>query len=283
LQEGKRIGLGEKKNKTDFALWKFSEENKKRQQEWDSPWGVGFPGWHIECSAMSSKYLGKQFDIHTGGIDHIPIHHTNEIAQSECAFGTKPWVKYWMHGAFLELKDGKMSKSEGKIWTITDLEKKGLSPLDYRYYCLLTHYRKRMIFSFEGIEAAKSAHERLKTICTEIKDDGRENEKYLEEFKQKIDDDLNMPEAIQILWKLIKDKNAKGKYQTIKKMDEVFGLKLLKKEEIKIPKEVQYLLEKRKIARENKDWNKSDELRDEIKEFGFEVKDTKEGAEIKKI
>jgi len=232
---------------------------------------------------MSSKYLGKQFDIHTGGIDHIPIHHTNEIAQSECAFGTKPWVKYWMHGAFLELKDGKMSKSEGKIWTITDLEKKGLSPLDYRYYCLLTHYRKRMIFSFEGIEAAKSAHERLKTICTEIKDDGRENEKYLEEFKQKIDDDLNMPEAIQILWKLIKDKNAKGKYQTIKKMDEVFGLKLLKKEEIKIPKEVQYLLEKRKIARENKDWNKSDELRDEIKEFGFEVKDTKEGAEIKKI
>jgi cysteinyl-tRNA synthetase len=283
LQEGKRVDLGEKKNKTDFALWKFSEEPGKRQQEWDSPWGRGFPGWHIECSAMSSKYLGKQFDIHTGGIDHIPIHHTNEIAQSECAFGVKPWVKYWMHGAFLELKGGKMSKSGGKIWTISDLEKKGFSSLDYRYYCLLTSYRKRMIFSFEGLEAAKSAYERLKIICAEIKDDQKLNEKYIEEFKEKINDDLNMPEAIQVLWKLVRDEKAEGKYKTIKKMDEIFGLKLLEKDEIKIPQEIQNLLKERKTARENKNFEKSDKLRNKIKELGFEIKDTKEGVEVKKL
>jgi cysteinyl-tRNA synthetase len=283
LQEGKRVDLGEKKNKTDFALWKFSEEPGKRQQEWDSPWGRGFPGWHIECSAMSSKYLGKQFDIHTGGIDHIPIHHTNEIAQSECAFGVKPWVKYWMHGAFLELKSGKMSKSGGKIWTISDLEKKGFSSLDYRYYCLLTSYRKRMIFSFEGLEAAKSAYERLKIICAEIKDDQKLNEKYFEEFKEKINDDLNMPEAIQVLWKLVRDEKAEGKYKTIKKMDEIFGLKLLEKDEIKIPQEIQNLLKERKTARENKNFEKSDKLRNKIKKLGFEIKDTKEGVEVKKL
>ncbi len=283
LQEGKRICFGDKKNKTDFALWKFSKEPGKRQQEWDSPWGIGFPGWHIECSAMSSKYLGKQFDIHTGGIDHIPIHHTNEIAQSESAFGVNPWVKYWMHGAFLELKDGKMSKSEGKIWTITDLKEKGFKPLDYRYYCLLTHYRKRMVFSFEGLEAAKVAYRRIKRFCLELKDEGKINEKYLEEFKQTINDDLNMPEALQVLWKLIKDEKAEGKYQTIKKIDEVLALNLLEKEKIEIPHEVQDLLNQRQKARQEKDFSKSDKLRDKIKELSFEVKDVKGEQEVKKI
>jgi cysteinyl-tRNA synthetase len=188
-----------------------------------------------------------------------------------------------MHGAFLELKSGKMSKSGGKIWTISDLEKKGFSSLDYRYYCLLTSYRKRMIFSFEGLEAAKSAYERLKIICAEIKDDQKLNEKYFEEFKEKINDDLNMPEAIQVLWKLVRDEKAEGKYKTIKKMDEIFGLKLLEKDEIKIPQEIQNLLKERKTARENKNFEKSDKLRNKIKKLGFEIKDTKEGVEVKKL
>ncbi len=282
MQEGKRVEAGDKKNKTDFALWKFSEEPGKRQQEWDSPWGLGFPGWHIECSAMSSKYLGKQFDIHTGGIDHIPIHHTNEIAQSECAFGINPWVKYWLHGAFLELKDGKMSKSSGKIWTISDLEEKGFSALDYRYYCLLTHYRKRMIFSIDGLEAAKVAFARLKRDCLELKDDKEINEKYLQKFQEAINDDMNMPEAIQVLLKLVKDEKAKGKVKTIKKIDEVLCLKLLDKEEIKIPKEITNLVKEREEARKNKNFQKSDDIRDKIKELGFAILDSKDGVKVEK-
>jgi cysteinyl-tRNA synthetase len=283
LQEGKRVEAGEKKNKTDFALWKFSSEPGKRKQEWESPWGLGFPGWHIECSAMSSKYLGKQFDIHTGGIDHIPIHHTNEIAQSECAFDVNPWVKYWLHGAFLELKDGKMSKSTGKIWTISDLEEKGFDALDYRYYCLLTHYRKRMIFSLDGLESAKIAYTRLKRLCLEIKDNKKINKKYLEEFKEAINDDLNMPEAIQVTWKLINDEKAEGKVKTIKKIDEVLGLNLLTEEKQKIPKEILELVKEREEARKNKDWKNSDDIREKIKELGYAILDSKEGAKIEKI
>jgi cysteinyl-tRNA synthetase len=283
LQAGKRVGLGEKINKTDFALWKFSEEPGKRMQEWNSPWGVGFPGWHIECSAMSSKYLGEQFDIHTGGIDHIPIHHTNEIAQSECAFEKKPWVKFWMHGEFLTFKDGKMSKSSGKILTISDLEEKGFKPLVYRYFCLTTHYRKQLIFSMENLESAKNSYERLKNIISEIENDKKLNEKYLEEFENAINDDLDMPNALQVLWKLIRDEEAEGKFETIKKMDEVFGLKLLEKEKIKIPAEIKKLADERENARKNKDWKKADELRDKILKKGYQILDGKEGWEVKKI
>ena len=281
LREGERVDFGEKKNKTDFALWKFSSSNEKRQQEWDSPWGIGFPGWHIECSAMSSKYLGKHFDIHTGGIDHIPIHHTNEIAQSECGFGVKQWVNYWMHGAFLELKDGKMSKSTGKIWTLSDLEKEGYSAMDYRYYTLLTHYRKRMIFSLEGLESSKTAYERLKRACEKLEDDGEINSEYLAKFEEKIKDDLNMPDAVKVLWEFVKDENASGKKKTIEKMNSVFGLDLF--ETIVIPKEVSELANKRKSARENKNWKESDELRDKIKDLGFLVVDTKEGFDIERL
>ena len=169
LEEGKRVALSdEKKNKTDFALWKFSPKDQKRQMEWDSPWGKGFPGWHLECSAMSKKYLGDTFDIHCGGIDHIPIHHTNEIAQSEACNG-KEYVHYWLHGAFLEEDSGKMSKSKGEFLTFAFLKNKGYSPLDYRYMCLGTHYRKRLIFSWEILDSAKTALGRIKQKVTELK------------------------------------------------------------------------------------------------------------------
>jgi cysteinyl-tRNA synthetase len=282
LEAGKRIDIGEKKNKTDFALWKFSEKPGVRQQEWDSPWGIGFPGWHIECSAMSMKYLGEQFDIHTGGEEHIPVHHTNEIAQSECATGKKPWVKYWMHQRWLVDETGeKMSKSKGGILTLSELERKGYSPMVYRYFVLGTHYRKPLYFSFEKIDSAKNAYERLKNIIAEIEDDGELNKNYLKEFQNAIDDDLNIPEALQVLWKLIRDENAKGKYRTIKKMDGVLGLKLLEKNNIKIPGEIRTLADEREKYRKNKNWKKADELREKIKSLGYDILDGKEGWEIK--
>jgi cysteinyl-tRNA synthetase len=282
LDAGKRTDLRDKRNKTDFALWKFSEIPGERQQEWDSPWGVGFPGWHIECSAMSSKYLGNQFDIHTGGTDHITVHHQNEIAQSECAFGVKPWVKYWMHGAFLIDKDGKMSKSKGKIFTISDLEKINFSALDYRYFCLLTHYRKQLVFSVENLESAKKAYERLKNIISELKDEGEINKKYILEFEKEINDDLNIPGALQVLWKLVRDSDAKGKIKTIEKMNSVIGLELINQEKIKIPKEITELAEKRERARKEKNWKLSDELRDKISELGWIISDGVDGYKLQK-
>jgi cysteinyl-tRNA synthetase len=282
LQAGKRIGLGEKKNKTDFALWKFSENPGIRQQEWNSPWGVGFPGWHIECSAMSMKYLGDSFDIHTGGIDHIPIHHTNEIAQSEAATG-KPFVKYWLHGNFLTFKGEKVSKSKGGLFTISQLEEKGFLPLAYRYMVLTTHYRKPLNFSIEILETSKNSYQRLKNIIAEIKDDQKINENYVKEFTEAINDDLNMPEALQILWKLLRDEKADGKLGTIKKIDEVLGLDLLKKEEIKIPVDIKKLVQERETARKEKNWKKADELREKIKSKGYSLDDSKDGVIVKKI
>ena len=282
LQQGKRVAIGEKKTKTDFALWKFSSKGEKRQQEWNSPWGVGFPGWHIECSAMSSKYFGKQFDIHTGGVDHIPIHHTNEIAQSEAAFGKKPWVKYWLHGEFLTFQKTKMSKSSGKILTISELEKKEFSALDYRYFCLTTHYRKRLIFSEKNLNSAKTTLKKLKNLISKIKDDKKTNKKYLQDFEKAMNDDLNTPKALQVLWKLVRDKKAPGKINTIKEMDKVFSLDLLKQEKIKIPKQVQELAKQRQAARKNKDYKKADELRYRIKGLGFEIQDTSEGQFLRK-
>ncbi len=290
LRAGKRItkGLDEKKNKTDFALWKFSNSNNnsesKRQQEWQSPWGIGFPGWHIECSAMSSKYLGKHFDIHTGGIDHIPIHHTNEITQSECAFNVKPWVNYWMHGAFLTFKGEKVSKSKGGLLTISELEEQGFNPLDYRYFCLTTHYRKRLEFSLENLKATKTAYDRMKNLVSEIKKDKKINKKYLVKFEEAINDDLNMPKALAVLWDFLRDKEADGKYQTIKEIDKVFSLDLLKEEEkISIPKEIQLLVKERERARKNKDWKKADMIREKIKELGYVLDDTNKGVIVKKI
>ena len=280
MQAGKRIDLKEKKNKTDFALWKFSEKPGLRQQEWNSPWGLGFPGWHIECSAMSMKYLGEHFDIHTGGIDHIPVHHTNEIAQSQCATGKK-FVNYWMHGAFLTSKGEKVSKSKGGLYTISELKKLGFKPLAYRYFCLTAHYRKGLNFNLNNLKAAQNSYERLKALISKIKKDNKVNKKYLREFKDAINDDLNMPKALQILWNLVRDKKAEGKIKTIKEMDKIFALDLLKKEKIEIPGNVIKLAKEREKARREKDWKKADELREEIKKHGYTIEDTKKGFVVR--
>jgi len=280
LEAGKRIDMGEKKNKTDFALWKFSEEPGKRQQEWDSPWGVGFPGWAIECSAMSSKYLGDHFDIHTGGEDHIPIHHENEIAQSEAAFGKSPWVNVWMHGAFLILKGGKMSKSTGKIKTVSQLEEDGIDPLAYKYFTYSASYRKPLTWNEDAIGSAVNGYKRLKNIISKIEDDGKKENKYLKEFETRINDDLNMPGAVAVLWNMVRDEKVIGKIATIKRMDEVFGLKLLEKVDVDVPAEITTLSAGRLVARKNKDWKKADRLRDELKSKGWVIKDVKGGYEL---
>jgi cysteinyl-tRNA synthetase len=281
LKAGKRIDIGEKKHKTDFALWKFSEEKGKRQQEWNSPWGLGFPGWHLECSAMSMKYLGESFDIHTGGQDHIQIHHTNEIAQSEAATGKK-FVNYWMHAAWLLFKGEKVSKSKGGLYTISELEEQGFNALDFRYLCLTTHYKKPLDFTLEKLKTSQESYKRLKNLISEISDAKIENKEYLNDFEKAINDDLNVPKSLQILWKLVRDEKAKGKLQTIAKMDEVLGLNLLKKEEIKIPKNIQELVDKREQARKAKDWKKADEIRNKINSLGYLVEDTDKGQKISK-
>lgn len=286
LEAGKRINLGEKKHKTDFALWKFSEEPGKRQQEWESPWGIGYPGWHIECSAMSMKYLGETFDIHTGGIDNMFPHHENEIAQSEAATGKK-FVNYWLHNNFLTLKGEKVSKSKGGLYTLSELEELGYRPLEYRYMCLLTHYRSSLDFSLDNMTAAKNGYEGLKNKIKLIEDksEGKDAENYLKDFEKAIDDDLNTPVAVQVLQALLKDDKVAGKAKlsAIAKMDEVFGLDLLKKEKISVPAEVKKLAEEREKARKKKDFKKSDELREKIKKAGFMINDTKEGYDIAKI
>jgi len=300
LKTGCRVKLGEKKHNTDFALWKFSEEPGVRQQEWESPWGIGYPGWHLECSAMSSKYLGKQFEIHTGGQEHISVHHTNEIAQSETAFGKKPWVKYWLHAAWLLFKGEKVSKSKGGLYTLSELEKKGFNSLEFRYLCLTTHYRKPLNFSIEKLKSAQTSYQRLKNIIAETKENKNghhrrtpknfsekflqgANKKYLKEFEEAINNDLNMPGALQVLWKLLRDKKAKGKLATVKKIDEVLGLDLLKEEKIKMSKEVEKLVQKRDNARKKNNWEEADEIRAKIKKLGYVVDDTKKGSFVKKI
>lgn len=284
LKKGKRIKFGDKKNTTDFALWKFSEENGKRQQEWKSPWGLGFPGWHIECSAMSMKYLGFTLDIHTGGEDHIPIHHTNEIAQSESVTGKK-FVNYWMHGAFLLNKGKKVSKSKGGLYTISDLEK-NYNPLYFRYLCLQTHYRKQMNFSLESLDSAEKGYERLERKISDLrgqKHKGKDETKiYGNRFLKSINDDLNISKALEVFWKVLEDKDfdSKKKLKLLEKFDEVLGLGIKNMKSRKIPKEIQGLLKERDLARKDKDWIKSDKLRNEIEKKGFVVKDLIEGSVV---
>ena len=281
LQAGKRIDMREKKNPTDFALWKFSEEPGKRQQEWNSQWGIGYPGWHIECSAMSMKYLGEHFDIHTGGEDHISIHHTNEIAQSEAATGKK-FVNYWVHGAFLLFKGEKVSKSKGGLYTIAELTELGFMPLSYRYLCLTAHYRTALNFSLDNLKHAQNSYLRLKSIVSELKNDDKINKSYLEKFENAINSDLDMPKALAILWSLVRDEKATGKYKTIEKMDRIFGLELLKKETVKAPKEILEIAKERETARREKNWKKADELRNKINKLGYIINDKPEGYEINK-
>ena len=287
LQEGKRIDVREKRNKTDFALWKFSEKSGERQQEWDFEGRKGYPGWHIECSAMSSKYLGKQFDIHTGGKEHIPIHHTNEIAQSETAFGKKPWVRYWMHAEWLMNKGEKISKSTGGLYTISELEKKGFDPLDFRYLCLTVSYRKGLNFDLDSLQSAKNSFERLKNIVLELKnkkDSKGDIKEYKKKFTEAINDDLNIPRALAVLWDLLKYNNlgSKEKYNLTLEFDKILGLNLKNIKQKKIPQEIINLAEEREKYRKEKDFKKSDEIRKLIRKKGYQIEDTREGHRIKK-
>jgi cysteinyl-tRNA synthetase len=289
LQEGARVEKNpEKRNATDFALWKFSPPGAKRQMEWDSPWGVGFPGWHIECSAMSMKFLGEQLDIHCGGIDHVDIHHTNEIAQSEAATGRK-FFNFWMHGAFLNIQGGKkMAKSEENFLTLENaLIKRGIPPLAYRFAAFLTHYRKPMEYSDESIQAAKNGLEHLCNQVREVSKSGEAsagaaNSAFREKFREAVNDDLNMPRAMAVIQEMLKsDLPNADKHATILDFDQVLGLSLDQVDKPQeIPPNVQELVEARRRAREAKNWSESDRLRDEIQGFGYTVKDTREGIKL---
>ncbi len=289
LQAGKRVGMGEKKNKTDFGLWHFSEKPGVRQQEWNSPWGVGFPGWHIECSAMSMKHLGETFDIHTGGIDHIPIHHTNEIAQSQAATGKK-FVNYWLHGNFLTSRGEKISKSKGGLCTVSELEDKGYSPLDLRYFYLSKIYRQQLNFTLKNLDAAKNSLGRLRNIISELKKSrDKINKKNFEgakkQFIEIINDDLNTSRALSYLWEILREDklNDSEKYKLVLEFDKVFGLDLGEEEKIKIPAEIRKLINERDKTRKKKDWKKADELRERIREKGFVVEDAEEGSGVRRI
>jgi len=289
LKAGARIDIGDKKNITDFALWKFSPPLHKRQMEWKSPWGIGFPGWHIECSAMSTKYLDQPFDIHCGGIEHIPVHHNNEIAQSEAAYN-KPLANYWLHNEHLIAGSGeKMAKSEGNFITLDVLKQKGYSSLAYRFLLLQTHYRKQMNFSFEALTSAQIGLNRFYEAVAELPKEKQIIDANIEkEFTEKINRDLNVSEALALLWPEIKNKSISQKL--ILRLDEVLGLKI--KENLKkpkkespteIPEEVKILVQQREKARTDKDWAKSDEVRLQLEKMGYKVEDNKTGTKISKI
>lgn len=287
LQSGARVeDKGEKKRITDFALWKFSPKDEKRQMEWKSPWGIGFPGWHIECSAMSKKILGPHFDVHMGGIDHIPVHHTNEIAQSVCANG-EPYVNYWLHYNFLNDQSGKMAKSNGDFLRLQSVIDKSISPLAYRYYLLTAHYRSEIAFSFESLEAAATSYEKLVAYVREHKSgNGKINEHYSSLFDDVLFEDVGTPGVIATIWKMMKDDSvsSEDKVATILRIDQVLGLDLLNQSQkdvsVVLSDEVQTLLDERIIAKEKKDFIKSDVLRKKIQDLGYEVKDTIAGQQI---
>ena len=276
----------EKRNPYDFALWIKAPEN--HLMKWDSPWGPSYPGWHIECSSMGQKYLGEQFDIHTGGIDLIPTHHENEIAQSKGKCGKIP-ANYWMHGEYLLIDGGKMSKSLGNVYLLKDIIEKGYDPLVYRLFSYSSHYKNKLNFTWEGIEAAAKSLERLKNgYQTHLKGKEEIEDNVIEEFEkrfhQAINDDLNMPLAMGVVWEVVRQEKKSAKFANLlAKFDTVLGLKMkepLEKLKEELPKSILDLVEQRKQARNNKDWAKSDELRDVIQSKGYIVKDTKDGMEI---
>ena len=278
---GARVEVNdEKRNSIDFALWKKADPNHIMQ--WESPWGMGYPGWHIECSAMSRKYLGMPFDIHTGGVDHIPIHHENEIAQNEALTKNKS-VNFWMHGEFMLVDNGKMSKSLNNTYTISDLKEKGYSAMDFRYFCLNTHYRKKLNFTFDSMNFAKTSYRRLKEQLLLHKNskavtDKKVIEEYKEKFKNAVEDDLNIPLALGILWTMLKEEKSKDIYDTAIYFDKVLGLNLDKEESEEkpqptLPQEITDLAEKRKQAKAEKNFALADSLRNEIENKGYSIID----------
>ena len=276
-----------KRNQADFVLWFTDSKFKNQDMRWDSPWGVGYPGWHIECSGISGKYLGEYLDIHCGGVDNVFPHHTNEIAQSEAYFGHK-WCNYWVHGEHLNDINGKMSKSNGEFLTVSLLEEKGYSPLSYRYFCLSSHYRKVLTFSYDILDGASNEYNKLKSRISNIKEDGEINNevfnKYVENFKKALSNDLNTSMCLTILYDLLKDNNVNGttKIALINDFDKVLSLDLLKKDEVEIEEELEdYIkskIKERNEYKKNKEFDKADKIRDELKMKGIIIKDTRDGT-----
>ena len=276
----------EKRNPHDFAVWIKAPEN--HLMKWDSPWGPSYPGWHIECSVMSQKFLGEVFDIHTGGIDLIPTHHENEIAQSKGMCGKVP-AHYWMHGEFLLINGGKMSKSLGNVYLLQDIVDRGYDPLVYKLFCYSIQYRKKLNFTWEGMDSAKISLDRLrdayqKQLIGTDEIDNSEIDKYRNNFKEAINDDLNMPVAMSVVWEVAKSsKKSKKLADLLKEFDKVLGINIDYVQNEEIPEDIKELLSKRQEARANKNWEESDKLRDLIKEKGYVVKDSKDGQTIEKI
>ena len=292
---GARVDVDpEKKNPYDFAVWIKAPEN--HIMKWESPWGLSYPGWHLECSAMGKKYLGKEFDIHTGGVDHIPTHHENEIAQSKGCTGHIP-AKRWMHVEFLQVDGGKMSKSLGNTYTLDQLQEKGIEPLAYKLFCYTAHYRTKLNFTFDSAISSQKALNRLREsylLHLESEDNNVEKEKieeYRKRFMDAVNDDLNMPLAMGIVWEVARNEIKSKQYaKLLIEFDKILGLDiehskdyLEKEEKIELPEEIKSLVEQRKQTRENKDWAESDRIRNLLKEQGYVVKDTKEGQVIEKI
>ncbi|HPV70752.1 MAG TPA: cysteine--tRNA ligase [Candidatus Magasanikbacteria bacterium] len=300
LQAGARVDIGEKKNPHDFAIWKFTAPGEKRQMEWEAFEHQGFPGWHLECSAIALTELGEQFDIHCGGVDHIPVHHTNEIAQSETATGKQPWVNYWLHGDFLNLSETKMAKSGNNFITLDALKKDNLNPLAYRFLLLQTHYRKILNFNKEALKAAQTGLDNLYKEAKKLKKEGAEGRQFdqeLEErikksFLEEINDDLFVAGALAATWDRIESR--KISYQTLLQFDKIFGLEIEagvksleeaeknKKEEI-LPPNVEILKLAREQFRQEKNWAKSDELRKQLEDLGYTVEDTPQGQNLTKL
>ena len=277
-----------KRHPADFAIWKFADPDVRRLQEWDSPWGRGFPGWHLECSAMSSRYLGEHFDIHTGGIDLATVHHTNEVAQSECGFGVHPWVEYWLHNEFLDFGGEKMSKSKGNVKTLSDLAERGYAPLAFRYFFLQAHYRQQQTFNDESMAAAARGHSRLVALAADlrgVKDAGDPDKQapHRAQFREAMADDLNAPKALAVLWDVVRSGQLSSADQRdlLLDFDAVLGLDLAHAERAQEGYEsdprIDGMLEEREAARASRDFASADRIRDELAAEGVELIDTPEG------
>ena len=286
LEAGKRVDQGEKRHPTDFALWKFSPAGERRQMEWDSPWGKGFPGWHIECSAMAQKYLGNYFDIHCGGEDHIPVHHTNEIAQTEARVGTR-LANFWLHGYFLLSNDAKMAKSAGEFLRVDSLIDRGYDPLAFRYLCLTGHYRGQLNFTWDALDAAAVALDRMRQGVYILREAGEAapDPALIERFTNEINDDLNLPRALAVSWETLRgEAPAAVKRATLLAFDRVFGLGLAQwaPPVETIPDDVKSLAEARAAARRAKNWAEADRLRSELAAAGWEMEDRAEGYALRR-
>lgn len=284
LNAGQRIEIGEKRNATDFALWKFSPEHEKRQMEWGSPWGTGFPGWHIECSAMAVKYLGEKFDIHCGGKDHIPVHHSNEIAQSEVCYGTN-LANFWLHGYFLETDKEKMSKSSGEFLRLQTLLDRAYDPLGYRYLCLTANYRSDLKFTWDSLDGAVTALSRLRTMVYSWGNPGVVDDTTMNQFLGEVYNDLNTPKGLAVIWNMIKSNLADDvKKATVFECDKILGLGLTNWEPktIEVPDEISKLVALRQSARGNRDWTEADRIRDDISALGYEIDDSSKGTSIRR-